>query len=103
MNIFCVIFKTRHKKNNRFPKLFKDLSITRPSCLHAHVCPNSVTLFLFLSAGESEYVCQDIDYFPEESYQPDQQDATMAIPCELFASLSYGKLYFVPHSLKQLT
>jgi hypothetical protein len=36
----------------------------------------------FLSAGETERYCFNIDYFPTEEYSPDPNDSTLSIPCK---------------------
>lgn len=35
-----------------------------------------------VSAGETFYDCNKIDYFSKEEYSPDPNDSTMAIPCK---------------------
>ena len=37
---------------------------------------------VFVSAGEQDLFCSNIDYFPNEEYSPDPNDSTMAIPCK---------------------
>lgn len=34
------------------------------------------------TAGEKNFECSKIDYFPKEEYSPDPNDSTMAIPCK---------------------
>jgi hypothetical protein len=42
----------------------------------------SLTLSFYITAGETLYDCNKIDYFSKEAYSPDPSDSTMAIPCK---------------------
>lgn len=55
----------------------------------AYVAKYTITYFqslitTFVSAGETLYECNRIDYFTKEEYSPDPNDSTLAIPCEYF-------------------
>ena len=39
--------------------------------------------YTFISAKSENFTCRPISYFPQEKYQPDDQDSTHAMPCEI--------------------
>ena len=41
----------------------------------------------FFSVGSDNFTCRPISYFPQEKYQPDDQDSTHAIPCKMMKTL----------------
>ena len=50
---------------------------------------------LLLTAGETENLCLNIDYFPKEEYSPDPNDSTLSIPCKHRHTDSSIYLFFV--------
>ena len=39
--------------------------------------------YTFISVKSENFTCRPISYFPQEKYQPDDQDSTHAMPCEI--------------------
>ena len=41
------------------------------------------SLNISFPVGNENFTCSSISYFPQEKYQPDDQDSTLAIPCKI--------------------